>query len=315
MNFTQQWLASVPRRPRLLVVDDQPINIRAVHALFRDDYDVFMATSGAEALSLCKTQSPDLILLDVMMTEMDGHEVCRRLKADPASSDIPIIFITANDSEAEEVQGLELGAVDFIVKPIHPVIVRARVQNHLALKFQSDMLRMIAMNDGLTGVANRRKFDEDIEVQIRHCRREKVPLSLLLLDVDYFKRFNDRYGHLEGDQCLKAVAQALRKSLNRPYDLVARYGGEEFACLLPNTPEGGALCVANRLITDIKALAIPHEASDVERVVTISVGVATLTPLLPITTREFIVQADKALYEAKRQGRARACAARVEPSP
>jgi diguanylate cyclase (GGDEF)-like protein len=303
----ETWLPHSFNRPKLLIVDDQPTNIRVLHELFREDCDVFMATGGEQAISVCQTQLPDLILLDVVMEGMDGHEVCRRLKVDPMTQGIPIIFITAQHQESDEVLGLELGAVDFITKPINTTIVRARVRTHLTLKIQSDLLRSMALMDGLTGVANRRKFNEDILADWRLCFREQKPLSLILVDVDYFKRYNDHYGHPAGDGCLKSIAQALSEAVRRPYDLVARYGGEEFACVLPNTALSGAVEIAERMRERVRTLGIEHAASDVDRVVTISLGVATLTPTRDLEFQALIEAADKQLYEAKNAGRARVC--------
>ena len=310
----ETWLPHSFNRPKLLIVDDQPINIRVLHELFREDCDVFMATSGEQAISVCQAQLPDLILLDVVMEGMDGHEVCRRLKVDPMTQDIPIIFITAQQQESDEVLGLELGAVDFISKPINTTIVRARVRTHLTLKLQSDLLRSMALIDGLTGVANRRKFNEDILADWRLCFREQKPLSLILVDVDYFKRYNDRYGHQAGDDCLKSVAQTLSATVRRPYDLVARYGGEEFACVLPNTFLSGAVEIAERMQERVRTLGIEHSASDVDRVLTISLGVATLTPTGELGFEALIEAADKQLYEAKNAGRARVCSSAMSSS-
>lgn len=303
----EAWLPLTHVRPKLLIVDDQPTNIRVLHELFREYCHVFMATNGEQAINLCQTQLPDLILLDVVMEGVDGHEVCRRLKADPLTRAIPIIFITAQQQDSDEVLGLELGAVDFISKPINAVIVRARVRTHLTLKLQSDLLRTLAMMDGLTGVANRRKFDEHLISDWRQCFREQKPLSLIMVDVDFFKRFNDRYGHQAGDACLRAVAQALAEAVRRPYDLVARYGGEEFACILPNTDLPGAIEIAEKMQARIRGLGIEHAASDVDRVVTISLGVASITPAGDLDWQQLITMADKQLYEAKIKGRARVC--------
>lgn len=310
----ETWLPHSFNRPKLLIVDDQPTNIRVLHELFREDCDVFMATSGEQAISVCQAQLPDLILLDVVMEGMDGHEVCRRLKVDPVTQGIPIIFITAQQQESDEVLGLELGAVDFITKPINTIIVRARVRTHLTLKLQSDLLRSMALMDGLTGVANRRKFNEDILADWRLCFREQKPLSLILVDVDYFKRYNDRYGHQAGDDCLKSVAQTLSETVRRPYDLVARYGGEEFACVLPNTVLSGAVEIAERMQERVRTLGIEHSASDVDSVVTISLGVATLTPTRDLDFQALIEAADKQLYEAKSAGRARVCSSAMSSS-
>jgi diguanylate cyclase (GGDEF)-like protein len=303
----ETWLSHSHNRPKLLIVDDQPTNIRVLHELFREDCDVFMATSGEQAITVCRTQLPDLILLDVVMEGMGGHEVCCRLKADRVTHGIPIIFVTAQQQESDEVLGLELGAVDFISKPINPTIVRARVRTHLTLKLQNDLLRSMALMDGLTGMANRRKFDEEILADWRQCLREQKPLSVILVDVDFFKRYNDRYGHQAGDGCLKSVAQALFETVRRPYDLVARYGGEEFACILPKTGLRGAVEIAERMQERIRALGIEHSASDVDDVVTVSLGVATLTPTNDLAFQMLIEAADKQLYEAKNTGRARVC--------
>jgi diguanylate cyclase (GGDEF)-like protein len=310
----ETWLSHSFNRPKLLIVDDQPTNILVLHELFREDCDVFMATSGEQAISVCQTQLPDLILLDVVMEGMDGHEVCRRLKSDPATQGIPIIFITAQQQESDEVLGLELGAVDFISKPINTTIVRARVRTHLTLKLQSDLLRSMALIDGLTGVANRRKFNEDILADWRLCFREQKPLSLILVDVDYFKRYNDQYGHQAGDGCLKSIAQALSETVRRPYDLVARYGGEEFACVLPNTVLSGAVDIAEKMQKRVRALGIEHSTSDVDHVMTISLGVATLTPTGELGFETLIEAADKQLYKAKNAGRARVCSSAMSSS-
>ncbi|WP_232316387.1 diguanylate cyclase [Candidatus Burkholderia verschuerenii] len=172
------------------------------------------------------------------------------------------------------------------------------------------MLRANALLDGLTGVANRRKFDEDLYADWRHCAREGASLALLLVDVDYFKRFNDQYGHQAGDACLKSIAKALVQALRCPYDKVACYGGEEFACLLPNTDLSGAQSIAQRMVDQVRALAIEHLPSGVDPHVTISVGVAALhAAAADASPTDLLKAADLALYEAKRAGRARiACA-------
>ncbi|OXC77947.1 diguanylate cyclase domain-containing protein [Caballeronia sordidicola] len=306
-SIFESWPQHLHRRPKLLIADDQPINIRVLHELFAGDCDVFMATSGAQAINLCQRELPDLVLLDVVMDDIDGHEVCRLLKADPLTSAIPIIFITSQNREADEVMGLQLGAVDFITKPINRVIVRARVGLHLTLKMQGDLLRANALLDGLTGVANRRKFDEDFHADWRQCLRDRVPLSLILLDIDYFKRYNDHYGHQAGDACLMAVATALSKTMRRPYDSIARYGGEEFACLLPKTDLVGAVKLAETMQRQVRALGIEHRGSQVGPVVTISLGVATAVPSENLEACDLLEAADKHLYHAKRTGRARVC--------
>jgi diguanylate cyclase (GGDEF)-like protein len=304
----ETWLDERLGRPKLLLVDDQPMNIRVLHQLFRYECDVHMATGGEQAIEVCKALLPDLILLDVVMEGMDGHEVCRRLKADPLTQDIPIIFLSANGEEDDEAIGLELGAVDYIGKPFNPMIVRARVKTHLTLKRQGDYLRSMAMLDGLTGVANRRKLEARLEAAWSQACRDNGPLSLIMIDVDYFKKYNDHYGHQRGDQCLRRLAMALAATLNRPYDLLARYGGEEFACLLPDTDLAGAERVAQKMLAAVAELRIEHLASDVGPQVSLSLGVATVRASARLTPQELLRCADEQLYLAKAGGRARACA-------
>jgi len=299
-------LDSCHGKPKLLVVDDQPINIQVMHQVFSGDFQVFMATSGAQALALCKTNPPDLILLDVVMPGMDGFEVCSQLKADEATSNIPIIFVTAHTDAAQETHGLSLGAVDFIAKPINPAVVRARVTTHLTLKFQSDLLRRLVFLDGLTGVFNRRYFDQQVPLEWARAVRGNTPLSVIMLDVDHFKAFNDRYGHQAGDDCLRTIASTLKAGLKRPADLVARYGGEEFACILPDTPFDDAMGLAVELERQIRGRKIPHVLSDHGGVVTVSLGLATRNVDSVGAFEALLRLADQQLYSAKQSGRARA---------
>ncbi len=307
--------ASAPRRSRLLVVDDQPINIQALYQTFSADHQVLMATSGEQALALCTSQQPDLVLLDVVMPGMDGFEVCRRLKADDATRDIPVIFVTAQNDDAAETRGLDAGAVDFIFKPINPKIVRARVRTHLTLKAQADLLREWVYTDGLTGVHNRRYFDERLTVEWLRAVRNGSALSVVLLDVDFFKRYNDCYGHLAGDECLRRVASALKACVRRPSDLVARYGGEEFVCLLPDTDLLGAMTVAEELSQLLFVQQIPHADSSVAKVVTVSLGVCSKRAGINVesahSAESLMREADAQLYLAKARGRHQACGAQM----
>lgn len=308
-NSLPALLDAVDKRPCLLVVDDQPINIQALYRIFAPDHRVLMATNGAKALTLCKEDPPDLVLLDVEMPEMDGYEVCARLKADEATRNIPVIFVTSHTDADEETRGLELGATDFIAKPVNPAVVRARVKTHLTLKAQSDLLRQMVFIDGLTGVANRRCFDERLDVEWRRAARSDLPLALLMLDVDHFKRFNDRYGHQVGDECLRQVASAIKGGLARPGDMVARYGGEEFACILPATDFEGALAVGAGIEQVVRGLQIEHAQSDVSNVVTLSIGVSMGLPERDGDPARLLALADAQLYRAKHGGRGRACGA------
>ena len=306
MNFDAPAGETISVKPKLLIVDDQAINVQLVLRAFADDFQIFMANNGQKALEICATQLPDLVLLDVMMPAMDGYEVCRHLRADPLTAGIPVIFVTAHTDEASEELGLDAGAVDFVSKPINVKILRARVNTHVRLKLQSDMLHSLAFVDGLTGVRNRRYLDEQLAIEVARAQRNKQALSLILMDVDFFKRFNDHYGHQAGDDCLKQLAKTFQTCLKRPADLVARYGGEEFVCLLPDTNAQGAMQVALALRLAVLACEIAHEQSTVDAFVTVSLGVATLVPEHPVSAAELLKMADQHLYIAKAQGRNRA---------
>jgi len=291
----------------VLVVDDVPANIQVLAQILKDRYTVIFAKSGEEALAMAQKVVPDIILLDVMMPDMDGYTVCARLKANASLSHIPVIFVSAMGEVEDETKGLEVGAIDYITKPANPAIVRCRVHNHLELKRQRDLLRQIALMDGLTAIANRRRFDEVFEAEWRRAARKQVSVSLLLCDVDHFKNYNDHYGHQAGDDCLRQVAQAIAGEMNRPGDLAARYGGEEFVCILPDTDSEGALQVAERIRSALAALALPHAFSSAGPVVSLSLGVATAVPTHDLTGQDLIAFADECLYRAKKSGRDRAC--------
>jgi diguanylate cyclase (GGDEF)-like protein len=300
-------------RPRLLIVDDQPLNIRLFHEIFHADHEVFFATSGEDALTFCQTNLPDLILLDVVMPGLNGYEVCRRLKLDERTREIPVIFVTAQSDAQEEEDGLAAGAVDFIAKSASANVMRARVGTLIALQRQSDLLRRLARVDGLTGLANRRHFDETLAAEWRRCTRSGKSLSLILIDLDHFKLFNDHYGHQAGDACLKQVSACLQAAFARSHDLVARYGGEEFVCVMPETSLQGAEDKALSLERAVRALRIPHEKSAVaDGIVTISLGVAVAVPNIGDECAELILCADRSLYMAKNAGRGQVKALQVE---
>ncbi len=287
----------------LLIVDDHISNLQLLYGIFKNDYEVCRASSGAEALAFCQIRLPDLILLDVVMPDMDGYAVCQRLKGDTLTQHIPIIFVTAKSDPVEEARGLDMGGVDFISKPLRIRVVQARVRAHLSLKQQSDVLRSLALVDALTGVANRRHFDTALRAEWRRCIRAGQPMSLIFVDVDFFKRFNDHYGHPAGDACLKAIAQVLKRGLPRSNDLVARYGGEEFICILPGTALAGAESKARELERAIRDVGIAHSTSDVCGVVTVSLGVATAFPTRGADPAALLACADNQLYLAKQAGR------------
>jgi diguanylate cyclase (GGDEF)-like protein len=293
-------------RPTILIVDDLPMNIKILGDSLKTAYRVRLATGGRKALDIAASDDPpDLILLDIVMPEMDGYEVCRRLKEKCRTRNIPIIFITAKDQEKDETAGLELGAVDYITKPFSLPIVNARIKTHLELKRHRDFLENLSTLDGLTGVPNRRTFDERLQMEWRRSMRESTHLALLMVDIDHFKPFNDNYGHLAGDDCLKLVAKTLAASIKRPGDFFSRYGGEEFACILPQTDVQGVAHLADKMLARVASLDIPHNFSSVTRHVTISIGGACIYPAPPMRMDGLIEAADKCLYEAKKEGRNR----------
>jgi diguanylate cyclase (GGDEF)-like protein len=292
-----------PQRSLILLVDDEPSTLELLVGILNESYDVASAIDGEQALAFCERRLPDLVLLDVAMPGVDGYEVCRRLKADPRSGDVPIIFVTARDRVEDEIKGLETGAVDFITKPVHPSIVLARVRTQIMLKQQADRLRGMASTDALTGVANRRGFDERLDIEWRRCQRHRMPLSLIMIDIDHFKLYNDTYGHQAGDNCLQHIASALRTVLRRASDMLSRYGGEEFVCLLPGTGLDGAVERADEIGRAVERLNIIHAHPTTGPVVTVSRGVSTTIPGNEIEIVDLLQVADAMLYQAKRTGR------------
>jgi len=270
------------------------------------EYRIVVATNGPRAIEISRSDDPpDVILLDVVMPGMDGYEVCQRLTSDPATKKIPVLFITAKANDQDEALGLERGAVDYIKKPFSPTVVRARVRTHAELKQKRDLLESMSLLDGLTQIPNRRCFDERFHLIWDVAVRDRCGLTVVMIDVDYFKSYNDHYGHAEGDACLVRVAQTLGAAVKRKTDLVARYGGEEFVGLFLKTEEGDALKIAEALRQAILATGIPHERSPLEPFVTVSLGLASLVPTPNDSPEKLLARADEALYQAKAQGRNR----------
>lgn len=296
----------------VLVVDDQPSNIQLIYQLLKDDYEILMATSGQQAISVCQQHRPDLILMDVIMPDMSGWEACRVLKNTSEIGNTPVMFITALTGEDDENACWDAGAVDFLTKPINANTLKHRVKAHLTLKHQSDLLRSLAYMDGLTGISSRRHFDQYMEAQVAQAFRKQTPLSVLLLDIDYFKQYNDRFGHLAGDDCLRHVAKVIKSCTLRPTDLCARYGGEEFVMVLPDTDQNGLTHIAQRLKQTLEDSAVSHPCSPTE-LLTVSAGGATYLPTKTMCSAEqLLILADTLLYQAKAQGRNQSCNAILE---
>ncbi len=296
--------ASSQPRPRLLLVDDEYIYIMLLAGTLDDDYEIVYATDSATAIAIATSTKLDMVLLDVMMPGINGYEICTQLKADDRTKDIPIIFVTSLGDVEAETKGLKLGAVDYITKPFNPGPVKARVSTHIKLKAAQEKLTLLATTDGLTGLINRTHFDTMLTYEYSRHSRSGAELSLILLDVDHFKAFNDTYGHVCGDDCLRKVAQAISGAANRLTDVVARYGGEEFVLLLPETSLRGSLILAERVRRCISDLGLPHRLST-EGHVTASLGVSCCRILPPGAQSELVIEADIQLYIAKAGGRNR----------
>lgn len=288
----------------ILVVDDTPANLSLMSNLLKDTYKVKVANCGERALEIAQSETPpDLILLDILMPGLDGYEVCRRLKANEATKDIPIIFITAMADVENESMGFALGAVDYIAKPFNKTVVKARIRVHMQLKRQSSLLENLVFVDALTEVPNRRALDQTFAQEWARSLRSGSPLSYILIDIDLFKQFNDHYGHGSGDDCLVRVAKALHGCVQRPSDCLGRYGGEEFAAILAHTDLEQALQVAQNFHASVAALRVPHAHSEVAAQVTISIGVATTVPHSEQTPHFLSDAADRMLYAAKHAGK------------
>jgi diguanylate cyclase (GGDEF)-like protein len=313
----------------ILIVDDRRENLLVLESLLEImNCNIIKATSGNQALSLMLEYEFALVLLDVQMPDMDGFETAELMRMNSKTRYVPIIFVTAISKEQRCLfKGYEVGAVDYLFKPIEPIILQSKVRVFLELYNQKKIveeqgkllelklkellelqeanfkLENLSTSDGLTGISNRRAFDNYINRSLKSCDRAERPISLLMADIDYFKAYNDNYGHIKGDESLIKVAKALSLSTKRPLDFVARYGGEEFAVILPETDEKGAMIIAEKIREDIESLEIIHEHSKASPYITLSLGIATIWPKESYSISEFIDNADKALYQAKLNGR------------
>ena len=292
------------KKPTILVVDDMTTTLLLIHDLLKDTYEVKIAKSGTKALEILESPNDiDLILLDIEMPDINGYDVCKRIKNNETIKNIPIIFITGRTSQEDEEYGLNLGAIDYITKPFNKAIVKLRIKNYLNLKIKNDMLEKLSMYDGLTNIRNRRFFDETFEKTFNEIKRDKKSLAVLMIDIDFFKPYNDNYGHGQGDETLRKVAKALEKTIKRASDFVARYGGEEFVILLKDIKKDGVEAVANNLLNAVRELKITHEFSKIENYVTVSIGVSYYNSSSDITKLELLLKADETLYNVKNSGR------------
>jgi len=287
---------------KILVVDDEKMNIVALAHFLKPQYEVIVAVDGASALEAAEKHLPDIILLDIIMPDMNGFDVLIKLKNSAATMNIPVIFLTGLSNAGDEEKGLSLGAVDYITKPFNKSVVKARIQTQLKMIEYVRTIEKLCMLDALTGLSNRRGFDTRMEVEWGRANREKKTLGLIMLDIDKFKIYNDTYGHPQGDILLQAVAGVIGKTLNRPADFAARWGGEEFMILLPDTDLEGTVNIAELIRLNIANTVVPC-ADGTNTSTTISLGVDSIIPDDGDSLAVFIAGVDKLLYAAKGNGR------------
>lgn len=303
---------------KTLVVEDTKTALAVVcHHLEKLGITPIPAHCGEEAIALFQSEAPDLVLLDVVLPDIDGFQVARSIREMERPGDwTPIIFLTAMSGDMDLEKGIAAGGDDYLQKPVSDVVLRAKIramqrivqmrQSLVVLTRKLDTanqeLKRLSAVDGLTGIANRRQFDEALAREWRRSIRQGTELAVIMCDVDFFKAYNDSYGHLAGDECLKGVASSMAKAMERGGDLLARYGGEEFSIILPDTKLGGAAFVAERMRYSVSQMKLPHPTSQ-HGVVTISCGVSSTVATAGFRPETLLQASDQALYQAKQNGR------------
>jgi len=313
------------RKNSILIIDDQLTDITVLKNFLEQEYSIYSADNGRDGIIAAEKYMPDIILLDILMLDMDGYAVIANLKSSEKTKNIPVIFITSLNCDKDHAKGLSLGAADYITKPFHPAVVKLRIRNQIRLLEHMHSIEELSMFDQLTNLPNRRNFEERINTEWGKALRENTPISILMIDLDFFKNYNDTYGHLQGDAALKSAANVFALALKRPCDFAARWGGEEFAIILPCTDSDGAQDIAEKIHRRIEETEVPYygvqqnlktedsengSAPAVPPLVTkisVSIGVNTWKQGYRCTLDEFISGADTALYNAKKNGRNMIC--------
>lgn len=326
---------NMPPHPVVLLVDDQAMVAEAIRRMLADETDIefHYCQEPGQAVSKANEINPTIILQDLVMPDMDGYTLLKSYRGNPATSGTPVIILSSREDPKDKSHAFEIGASDYLVKLPDKIEMVARIRAYsktYLLQLQRDaaylemkklqeqltesnkkleesnaILQRLSTMDGLTGIANRRHFDSTLLTEWKMGMRQKTPLSLIMIDIDFFKKYNDGYGHQGGDDCLKAVAMALDEAVNRTGDFIARYGGEEFVVILPSTDSKGASVIAEQLRANVEAKHIAHAYSSVADHVSISLGIATMKPDSSATLESLIAKADGALYKAKEAGRNR----------
>lgn len=289
---------------KILIVDDSPVQAAKLKSILNDDYDITVAQTAQDGLSCAASGDFSLILLDVVMPDMDGFMLLKKLQEEIITQNVPVILITSLSDIQNEQRGLTLGAVDYIAKPFHPLIVKARVHTHIKLYQLRKQVEFQSMTDQLTGIANRRQYDHQSSIKWKKCVRLQIPFSICMFDIDHFKAYNDTFGHPAGDKVIATVANTLSTHLQRSTDFCARYGGEEFVALLMGDSADKAFAHMKTIRQALEDLHIPHNPSATEWV-TISVGGVTVVPQVETSYDAYLKIADTMLYDAKKYGRNR----------
>jgi diguanylate cyclase (GGDEF)-like protein len=290
-------------KQKVLIIDDEKTNLKILSGILKDEVEVILAKDGETGFCKAKELLPDLILLDVIMPKLTGFEVIEKLKNEASTSNIPVIFVTGQLDVQQEEKGLELGACDYIQKPFHVEILKARVRLHLRMAKQRDLLEKLANIDPLTSIANRRLYDQIFDSLWGKAIKQRQIFSLVVIDIDDFKKYNDFFGHAAGDRALEKVASAIAENLSSSNDFLARYGGEEFVALLPNTLACDAIKNMNTCLEAVANLKINHDPSAEHEFLTISLGGVSYLPIVESCQDTLFKIADDMLFKAKSNGK------------